>query len=329
MTHRGITSTAFNRRHDAILFFTSEFVNITTENGDGVLWPLLSVNWYGLLQIRFVDFWFLNSPILNTWKETGSHAPHCTQVCGGFFSYPVESVSVAFTRLRRSESVRQSERQWRRVSSGRELGGGGRGKRLFAGGQTTSEAGAARVIREGDLHVCVMWCVYSCCTLNCSSELGGGKWERECVRVLPFAWECVGLQACACLKVCLSAVWASRLQKDSRHISCTNVTLKLLSVVCVYSGRFSVSTQELNVAQQQSYFFNDWSPSVDWQGEKQSKVPTAKAPQTERRLGAGASCVRANRKWHVWFALILFLSPIIICTGSALNEHPSFSSLRS
>lgn len=73
-----------------------------------------------------------------------------------FFAYPVELVSVAFTRLCRSESVRHSEHQWRQVSSGRVLRGGGRGKKAFAGGQTTSEAEAVRVIREGDLHVCVM-----------------------------------------------------------------------------------------------------------------------------------------------------------------------------
>lgn len=95
----------FNRCHDAILFFTFEFVNVTMENGDEVLLPLLSVNWYDLLQIcrlwadfkHFLDLknvkpirqrW-QNSPILNTWNETSSHAPHCTQVCG-FFSYPVK-----------------------------------------------------------------------------------------------------------------------------------------------------------------------------------------------------------------------------------------------
>lgn len=154
----------------------------------------------------------------------------------------------------------------------------------------------------------------------------------------PLSWEEANENAKVCV-CCLSheSVWdfvclSGRLSQQAGEreassldgqISCRNLTLKLLSAVCAYS----VLTQELNVAQRQSRFFDDWSPSVDWQGEKQSKVPTAKALQTERRLGAGASCVRANREWHVWFALILFLSPIIICTGSTLNEHQSFSSL--
>lgn len=199
-----------------------------------------------------------NSPILNIWNETGSHAPHCTQVCGGFFSYPVESVSVAFTCLCRSESVRQSQHRWRQVSSGRALRGGGRGKKAFAGGQTTSEAEAVRVIGEGYLHVCVRRCVYSCFTLN--------RWVgRRQMRTRTCACAAFRMRVCGTSSVCVSGSVSVRClsqQAGGREasslggqISRADVTLKLLSVVRAYSIRFSLRTQELNVAQRQSHFF--------------------------------------------------------------------------
>lgn len=100
-----------------------------------------------MIYYRFADFEQISS-VSWTWKTSNQsgdagktplfwileikpvHTLPTALKCVGFFSYPVELVSVAFTRLRRSESVRQSERQWRRVSSGRVLGGGGRGKSL-------------------------------------------------------------------------------------------------------------------------------------------------------------------------------------------------------
>lgn len=75
------------------------------------------------------------------------------------------------------------------------------------------------------------------------------------------------MRVCGTSSVCVSgSVSVRRLSQQAGEretsslggqISRTNVTLKLLSVVCAYSVRFSLRPQELNVAQQQSYFFHD------------------------------------------------------------------------
>lgn len=75
------------------------------------------------------------------------------------------------------------------------------------------------------------------------------------------------MRVCGTSSVCASgSVSVRRLSQQagereasslSGQISFTNVTLKLLSVVCACSGHFSLHNQELNVTQQQSYFFDD------------------------------------------------------------------------